>query len=214
MGFVIVESIGDGTIQVEDNSTTAQIIVEVGVGQMTNTEFAALLATKQDAFGNPDNADDYIRFEADGTPYFDPGYTHPSETPINLASASGKAIKSLQTNSLGHVTNATQGTVEEAEEPLEIVDTDSEDILVGDKTQHRIMIVNYGASSGSVPQVGEIHFMNLAGTVSFLPSKKKSITGVTLAKYEDGNNIYLRVTNNSGDTLWFEYSLTQYDILT
>ena len=209
--MVIVETTGDGTVYVNDSESLAQIIVEVGVGQLSNSDFNALLAQKEDLIGNPSVDNYYLRRSAAGVWNWFVGYTHPAYSTINLSSETNKAIKSIQVDATGHVIAASIGTVESSPPVLEIPNTDTSDLSIGDKTTLQAAIVNYCASSGSIPIVGEIFYLVIGTTVSFLASKKGSITGVTFTKYEDGDDIYLRITNNSGDTLYFEYSLTTYD---
>lgn len=91
-----------------------------------------------------------------------------------------------------------------------VPNNDTYDLLVGDKTKNVQIKVEYSAERGTEVQVGEIRYIVTNTTVKFYPSKFETITGLTLTKYENGDNIYLRInlSDNINDCK-FEYSINR-----
>jgi len=211
-GYVYITTIGDGSIYVQDNGPTAQIIVEVGLGAMTNADLTEALAGKEDDLGNPSTSGWVLHSTKAGVRYWAAAYTHPSYTAIDLPSLSNKVIKSIKSDATGHLIDATQADFDTYEgDMLTIADGDTEDLLVGDRMLQRQMIVDYVMSSDSNSQAGTARFIVSKNVAELYANKFKTISGVTLSKYVSGTDLYLRIVNNSGDTLYFDYTLKQND---
>lgn len=87
------------------------IIVEIGSEGMTAADFSALLATKEDALGNP-SVDNYILASTiAGVRSWIAQYSHPTPGAISESCLPGEFISAIVSNANGHLTNVSKSTI-------------------------------------------------------------------------------------------------------